>query len=51
MVSGIDKYILGISESPDMPTDNKSLNIFLTEGRDVRKIIRKRIRDSHKGTY
>ena len=51
MVRGIDKYILGISESPDMPTDNKGLNIFLTEGRDVRKIIRKRIRDSHKGTY
>ena len=51
MVRGIDKYILGISEIFDAPTEDKGLRISLTEHRDVRNIIKKRERDSHKGTY
>ena len=51
MVGGIDKYILGISETFDAPKDDKGLRISLTEHRDVRNIIKKRNRDSHKGTY
>jgi len=51
MVGGIDKYILGISETFDAPTEDKGLRISLTEHRDVRNIIKKRERDSHKGTY
>lgn len=51
MIGNIDKYILGISETLDVPTDYNGLNISLTEYRDVRKILKKRERDSHKGTY
>jgi hydroxyethylthiazole kinase-like uncharacterized protein yjeF len=51
MAGGIDKYILGISEAFDAPADDKGLRISLTEHRDVENIIKKRERDSHKGTY
>lgn len=51
MAGDIDKYILGLSEAPDVLTEDIGLKISLTEHRDVKKIIKKRNRDSHKGTY
>ncbi|MGD9567084.1 MAG: hypothetical protein AB7V48_01980 [Sedimentibacter sp.] len=47
----LDNYILGIEEDfPDFDFDG-DVSIFLTEFNDVRDVIKKRARNSHKGTY
>jgi NAD(P)H-hydrate epimerase len=51
MFKDIDKYILGIIETPDISMEEQSLKIKLTECGDVRNIIKERKRASHKGTY
>ncbi len=47
----LDNYILGNEETfPDF--DNiRDTSIFLTEVNDIKSIIKKRVRNSHKGTY
>lgn len=49
MINDIEKYILGTSDNFNMLSDNQ--NIKLTEYCDVKNVIKKRNRDSHKGTY
>lgn len=47
----LDNYILGIDEEAPFFELNKSTSVHLTEFDDVKKIIKKRNRNSHKGTY
>lgn len=47
----LDKYILGITDIPDMEIENKNISVNLTKYEDVKNVLKKRIRDSHKGTY
>lgn len=47
----LDNYILGIDEEAPFSELNKSTNVHLTEFDDVKNIIKKRSRNSHKGTY
>lgn len=49
-MNDIDKYILGIRDEFNV-NEYKHINISLTEINDVKNIIKKRNRDSHKGTY
>lgn len=51
MQSDIDKYILGIAEEPCASLEAGDGSIRLTRLEDVQNVIRKRNRDSHKGTY
>ncbi|HWQ29627.1 MAG TPA: NAD(P)H-hydrate dehydratase, partial [Negativicutes bacterium] len=51
MQSDIDKYILGIAEEPCASLEAGDGGIRLTRLEDVQNVIRKRNRDSHKGTY
>ncbi len=51
MQRDIDRYILGIMEAPDILTGLEASNISLIRHETVAGIIRKRKRDSHKGTY
>ncbi len=51
MISDIDKYILGIIDTPNVSIKNQNIKLSLTEYDDVKNIIKKRSRDSHKGTY
>jgi len=46
----INDYILGIEDAIDI-TECEESNIYLIELNEVKKIITKRKRDSHKGTY
>jgi len=48
-MNDLDKYILGITDTLNIPIINK--NIQMTEYNDVKNILPKRKRDSHKGTY
>lgn len=50
MYKYLDKYVLGIEENIEILKEHSS-NIKLTSIDDVRNIIVKRKRDSHKGTY
>jgi ADP-dependent NAD(P)H-hydrate dehydratase / NAD(P)H-hydrate epimerase len=47
----MDKYILGITDTPSVRMQNQNIKIYLTEFNDVKGIIKKRSRSSHKGTY
>lgn len=47
----LDRYILGIIDTPNLAIENENIKLNLTELEDVRGIIKKRSRDSHKGTY
>lgn len=47
----INKYILGITDVVDTERCYENAKVKLTEYNDVKKIIKKRSRDSHKGTY
>ncbi|MFA9423045.1 MAG: NAD(P)H-hydrate dehydratase [Sedimentibacter sp.] len=49
-IHNIDEYILGNEDTIDT-TECKMNNIYLIELSDVRKVITKRKRNSHKGTY
>lgn len=49
LINDINKYILGISDNFNILSANQ--NIKLTEYNDVKNVINKRCRDSHKGTY
>ncbi|MDD4504245.1 MAG: NAD(P)H-hydrate dehydratase [Clostridiaceae bacterium] len=51
MLKDIDKYILGITDTPNISIVSQSLNTNLTEYENVKNIIKKRNRNSHKGTY
>ncbi len=51
MLKDIDKYILGLSDSFDSSEEDLGPGVFLTEYENVKNIIVKRKRDSHKGTY
>jgi NAD(P)H-hydrate epimerase len=47
----MDKYILGITDTPGMSGENQNIKADLIEYDDVKNILKKRSRDSHKGTY
>ena len=47
----LDNYILGITDEINLAEENESLKLHLINCEDVKRIIRKRSRDSHKGTY
>lgn len=47
----LDNYILGIEEAFPGSGNNGDASIFLTEFNDVKGVIKKRVRNSHKGTY
>ena len=51
MIKDIDKYILGMIDTLNVSIESQSLKINLTKYEDVKDIIKKRDRDSHKGTY
>ncbi|MDF2673679.1 MAG: NAD(P)H-hydrate dehydratase [Clostridiales bacterium] len=51
MINEIDKYILGLTDTPNLQIENQNIKISLTEYDDVKNILKKRSRDSHKGTY
>lgn len=51
MLRDIDKYILGITDTFSISKEIQSLNISLTEYENVKSIIKKRNRNSYKGTY
>lgn len=51
MKSEMDKYILGILETPTAAIGKGCSYTSLTEQADVKGIIRQRNRDSHKGSY
>lgn len=51
MFKDIDKYILGLTDNPGILTERGSLKVNLTEYENVKSIIKKRNRNSHKGTY
>lgn len=50
-MSETDKYILGATDNNNLSIENKNLKLSLTEHNDVKNILKKRSRDSHKGTY
>jgi len=50
MILDMDKYILGITDTINIEECEK-INVKLIELGDVKKIIKPRKRDSHKGTY
>ncbi len=50
-MKNIDDYILGITDIPKGLQENENLKINLTRYDDVKNFIKKRNRDSHKGTY
>lgn len=50
-MSSLDNYILGMDEEAAIKEINKITDVHLTELDDVKNIIKKRIRNSHKGTY
>lgn len=47
----LDRYILGITNSSDLIEENNIAKLSLTEYKDVKNVLVKRKRDSHKGTY
>lgn len=49
-MNNLNKYILGILDSINIQ-QYKKINVSLTEVCDIKNIINKRKRDSHKGTY
>lgn len=51
MNGDMDKYILGITDTSCTSSENHDIRIKLTEYPDVINILKKRSRDSHKGTY
>jgi ADP-dependent NAD(P)H-hydrate dehydratase / NAD(P)H-hydrate epimerase len=51
MNSSLDKYILGISDNPGSLPENQNVKVYLTEYCHVKGLLKKRSRDSHKGTY
>lgn len=51
MANEIDKYILGLTDTPNLQIENQNIKISLTKYDDVKNILIKRSRDSHKGTY
>lgn len=51
LAKDIDKYILGIIDTPDLLIENQNIRVSLTEYEDMKEILKKRKRDSHKGTY
>ena len=51
MLKDSDKYILGITDIPDTSTEDQSLRAYLTGHENVKSIINKRNRDTHKGNY
>ena len=46
-----DDYILGIEEEATISEINKIPNVHLTEFNDIKNVLKKRSRNSHKGTY
>jgi NAD(P)H-hydrate epimerase len=50
-VKDIDNYILGITDIQNQLINDTVFNINLTKYNDVKNLIKKRNRDSHKGTY
>lgn len=51
MIEDMDKYILGITDTFNISAENQSPRVCMTEYENVKNIIGKRSRDSHKGTY
>ncbi len=51
MSADLDKYILGITDTPCPLIGNENTGISLTEYKDIKNVLKKRSRDSHKGTY
>jgi len=51
MQKEMDKYILGILEAPGASMEKDSPNVSLTGPEDIKGIIGKRKRDTHKGSY
>lgn len=51
MSKDIDKYILGIIDTPNLLVENQNTILSLTEYKDIKNVLKKRSRDSHKGTY
>jgi len=51
MIKEIDKYILGIADTPSISTESQILNTSLTEHNNIKGILKKRNGNSHKGTY
>ncbi len=47
----LDNYILGIEEAFLGYNNNGDVSVFLTEFNDIKGVIKKRVRNSHKGTY
>lgn len=50
-LTNLDNYILGIDEEVNFSEFHKNTNVHLTEFHNVKNIITKRSRNSHKGTY
>lgn len=50
-MSEMDKYILGIIDNVNLLIENQNIKLSLTEHNDMSNILKKRSRDSHKGTY
>lgn len=50
-ITDLDNYILGIDEHAPILELNKNINVQLIEFHDIQNIIKKRSRNSHKGTY
>ncbi len=50
-IKDLDNYILGIDETAEAAVLKENINIHLTEFDDIKNIIKKRNRNSHKGTY
>lgn len=46
-----DNYILGIEEEATVSKINKIPNVYFTEFNDIKNVLKKRSRNSHKGTY
>lgn len=51
MQNDLDKYILGIIDTPCLPMEKGNIEVSLTEYEDIKNVLKKRSRDSHKGTY
>lgn len=50
-MNSLNEFILGITDISNVSLENENVNISLTEYHDVTNVIKKRNRDSHKGTY
>jgi len=50
-ITDLDNYILGIDEHAPISELNKNTNVKLIEFYDIQNIIKKRSKNSHKGTY